>query len=631
MLNVLDRNRKITLCSIDSIAITSSFFLSFLLRFDFKIPESFLSELIFLLPVYIIIHLFIFNLSGYYDVIWRFTSLWDMLNIVRAITYSSSISFFILSITKGASGYPRSVLIIFFVINILFIGLSRIFVRLYHSHYKKTFRKIIKTEKRLILVGAGNTGEKITREIINGNNSPYELVGFVDDDLSIQGSTIHGKKIIGLVSDLPKLEERYDEILITAPSSTGDQMRRIVQICENTGKKFLTVPSLVELMNKDLSIKLIRNVSYVDLLGRKEINLDINSIDNIIFMKRILITGAGGSIGSELVRQCLKFKPSEIICLDHSEEKIFNLEQEIGQKINQTILKYNLCTINNRKELDKPFADNRPQIVIHAAAYKHVPIQEHHPWSAVKTNVGGTNNLVYLSDRHKVELFILVSTDKAVNPVNVMGATKRAAEKIIQSYNEVSETSFMAVRFGNVLGSSGSAIPIFEKQIKKGGPLTITHPDMTRYFMSIQEASQLILQCAAIGKGGQIFLLEMGTPIKILQMAKDLIRLSGFEPDKDIPIVFTGLRPGEKLYEELQLKDERKVYTRHNKIMILKGKSRIEPWQSFETKINLLINAAKNLEPEKIEKYLKAILPTYEPRQIINKTSEEVENIKAMA
>ena len=554
-----------------------------------------------------------------------------MLNIVRAITYSSAISFFILSITKGASGYPRSVLIIFFVINILFIGLSRIFVRLYHSHYKKTFRKIIKTEKRLILVGAGNTGEKITREIINGNNSPYELVGFVDDDLSIQGSTIHGKKIIGLVSDLPKLEERYDEILITAPSSTGDQMRRIVQICENTGKKFLTVPSLVELMNKDLSIKLIRNVSYVDLLGRKEINLDINSIDNIIFMKRILITGAGGSIGSELVRQCLKFKPSEIICLDHSEEKIFNLEQEIGQKINQTILKYNLCTINNRKELDKPFADNRPQIVIHAAAYKHVPIQEHHPWSAVKTNVGGTNNLVYLSDRHKVELFILVSTDKAVNPVNVMGATKRAAEKIIQSYNEVSETSFMAVRFGNVLGSSGSAIPIFEKQIKKGGPLTITHPDMTRYFMSIQEASQLILQCAAIGKDGQIFLLEMGTPIKILQMAKDLIRLSGFEPDKDIPIVFTGLRPGEKLYEELQLKDERKVYTRHNKIMILKGKSRIEPWQSFETKINLLINAAKNLEPEKIEKYLKAILPTYEPRQIINKTSEEVENIKAMA
>ena len=294
-----------------------------------------------------------------------------------------------------------------------------------------------------------------------------------------------------------------------------------------------------------------------------------------------------GSIGSELVSQCLKHKPAEIICLDINEEKIYNINQFSNQAKTGTILRSVLASINDKKELRKVFTDNRPQIVFHAAAYKHVPIQENYPWIAVKTNVGGTLKVVELSEEYNVEKFVLVSTDKAVNPVNVMGATKRLAEKVIQSYHLKSKTCFMSVRFGNVLGSSGSAIPTFQEQINNGGPITITHPEMTRYFMSIQEASQLILQCGALGKDGEIF-LEMGKPIKILQMAKDLIRLSGFEPEVNIPIVYTGLRPGEKLYEELQSNEEQKVTTNHKKIMILKNNKTVVPWEIFHHSISKL-------------------------------------------
>ena len=318
-------------------------------------------------------------------------------------------------------------------------------------------------------------------------------------------------------------------------------------------------------------------------LGREEVKLDLNSIENILKGKRVLITGAGGSIGSELVKQCLSFRPAEIICLDTSEESIYKLDQFFNNVQSKTILKTVLASVNIKIECDKVFSENRPHIVFHAAAYKHVPIQELHPWTAVNTNLKGTLNIVELSDKYLVDKFVLVSTDKAVNPVNVMGATKRAAEKLIQSFNVNSKTTFMAVRFGNVLGSSGSAIPTFQQQINAGGPITITHPEMTRYFMSIQEASQLILQCGALGRDGEIFLLEMGQPIRIVQMAKDLIRLSGLEPEIDIPIVFTGLRPGEKLYEELQLLNEKKVSTSHRKIMILKDKQSHIPWNIFKS------------------------------------------------
>ena len=627
-----NQNKKLFLIFVDILTINLSFITAFLLRFDFNIPESFFYQLLPLLLFLIFLQITTFYFSGLYNIIWRFTSLWDMINIIKGITITNLIGLSILGLIKGPSGYPRSVLLMFFILNILMICFTRIVVRLYHTHYQNSRKRINHDKKKLILIGAGKTGEKITREIKGDINSPYKLVGIVDDDLSIKNSTIHGVKVLGTILDLTKIQIEFDEILITAPSATGNQIRKIVKICKTTGKKYKTVPSLLELIDKDVSLATIRNVSYIDLLGREEVKLDMNSIDNTIYSKRILITGAGGSIGSELVRQCLKFKPSEIICLDHSEENIFNLEQELKERNGETVLKYQLCTINIKAELEKPFLEIRPHIVFHAAAYKHVPIQEKHPWSAIKTNIGGTLNLVKLADKYRVDLFVLVSTDKAVNPVNIMGATKRVAEKIIQSYNNISKTSFTAVRFGNVLGSSGSAIPIFEKQIKSGGPITITHPEMTRYFMSIQEASQLILQCAALGKEGEIFLLEMGKPIKILQLAKDLIRLSGYEPDEDIPIIFTGLRPGEKLYEELQSKGESILNTNHKKIMILKNKNTVDSWISLRDNISVLLTAGEKMNLLDIKTSLEFILPTYRPRPIFNSNSEEINEVaKAQA
>ena len=483
------------------------------------------------------------------------------------------ISTFFVLIYTGFNGYPRYVLLIYYILNALFTVAVRLSVRVYFTHYhEESPLKNPHSKKVLLLIGAGKTGEKIAREIMTTSRHQYSIAGFVDDNVEKHGALLHGKKIFCSIRDLPNLNIQYDELLITAPTASGDQIRRIVDICKQTGKIYKTVPGINEIIDGEISMDVVRDVSYSDLLGREEVKLDMNSIENILKDKRVLITGSGGSIGSELVRQCLSFDPVEIICLDTNEESIYKLEQFFSKIQSKTILKTVLASVNVKNECDKVFSENRPHVVFHAAAYKHVPIQELHPWTAVNTNLGGTLNIVELSDKYLVDKFVLVSTDKAVNPVNVMGATKRAAEKIIQSYNANSKTTFMAVRFGNVLGSSGSAIPTFQKQINEGGPLTITHPEMTRYFMSIQEASQLILQCGALGRDGEIFLLEMGKPIRIVQMAKDLIRLSGLEPDVDIPIVYTGLRPGEKLYEELQLLNEQKVSTSHRKIMILKDK-----------------------------------------------------------
>jgi len=619
MYKLISQNRRAFLMLIDTSAIALSFFGAFLLRFDFNIPSEFLSLLISWLPVFIGIQLIFFNISGFYNVIWRFTSVWEMLNIIKSVTISSLTGIVFLGLIQGWAGYPRSVILIFYILNVLTICSSRIAVRLYfsHFHHSSAGRNIHK--KRIILIGAGKTGEKIIREIIGTPSSPFTVMGFVDDDISIQGASLHGFKVLGTVKDLPNLTIKYDEILITSPSATGDQMRKIVKVSKSTGKPFKTVPSLIELIDKDISLANIRNVSYSDLLGRKEVKLDMNSIKEMLNGKRVLITGAGGSIGSELVTQCLTFSPSEIICYDNNEEKIFDISVRANKHETPTIIKPVLGSVLNKNELAKVFNETKPQIILHAAAYKHVPIQEDHPWNAVNTNVQGTLNMVEMADKNNAEKFVLVSTDKAVNPVNVMGATKRIAEKIIQSINLSSKTQFMAVRFGNVLGSSGSAIPTFQKQINEGGPVTITHPEMTRFFMSIQEASQLILQSAAIGRDGEIFLLEMGKSIKIDQMARDLIRLSGLEPEEDIPIVYTGLRPGEKLYEELQTQDENLIVTDHKKIMILKGENHKVSWEEFKVMVQECINIAQTLDIDKIQLSLKNLVPYYQPRPFSSK------------
>ena len=608
-------NRNIKLMFLDALASTAALYLAFLIRFDFSIPEIFLERFLEWVIWFVVFQLTIFYFSGLYARIWRYTSLFDLYAILLSVTLGSVISVIFVLIYTGSVGYPRSVLLMYYILNALATVGIRLTSRVYYTHYhEESPFKNPRPKKILLLIGAGKTGEKIAREIMTTSRHQYSIAGFVDDNVEKHGALLHGKKIFCSIRDLPNLNIQYDELLITAPTASGDQIRRIVEICKQTGKRYKTVPGINEIIDGEISMDVVRDVSYSDLLGREEVKLDMNSIENILKDKRVLITGAGGSIGSELVRQCLSFDPVEIICLDTNEESIYKLEQSFSKIQSKTILKTVLGSVNVKNECDKVFSENRPHVVFHAAAYKHVPIQELHPWTAVNTNLGGTLNIVELSDKYLVDKFVLVSTDKAVNPVNVMGATKRAAEKIIQSYNANSKTTFMAVRFGNVLGSSGSAIPTFQKQINEGGPLTITHPEMTRYFMSIQEASQLILQCGAIGRDGEIFLLEMGKPIRIVQMAKDLIRLSGLEPDIDIPLVFTGLRPGEKLYEELQLLNEQKVSTSHRKIMILKDKKLHMPWFILKPSIDELILAAKNLDSEKIQILLSQILPTYRPR-----------------
>ena len=633
--NFYSQNRRILLVLLDGFTIVASFIWAFYLMFDFSFPEQYLPLLKSWLPLIVMVQLAIFNISGFYKVIWRFTSLWELLTIIKFVTISSAISLFGIGLLTGFSIHPGSVLLSFYFFNVLFICFTRVSVRVYFSHFKNQpiFGKV-QSKKRLILIGAGKTGAKISREILDTVDSPYVVVGFIDDDLDKRGARLHGIQVLGTTADLEKLIIPFDELLITTPSATGNELLRIIDACKLTGKRFKTVPSLAELIDKDVSVAAIRDVSYLDLLGREEVKLDMNSIENMLYGKRVLITGAGGSIGSELVQQCLAFGPSEIICLDNNEEKIFDIMTLSTTSKSNTIIKPVLGNINEKNQLEKVFNENRPQIVFHAAAYKHVPIQETHPWTAVRTNVGGTLGILELTDKYHAEKFVLVSTDKAVNPVNVMGATKRLAEILIQSMNVNSDTEFLAVRFGNVMGSSGSAIPIFEKQIQNGGPVTITHPEMTRYFMSIQEASQLILQSGAIGKGGEIILLEMGKPIKIDQLARDLIKLSGLKPDIDIPVVYSGLRPGEKLYEELQSLDEKLISTSHKKIMILKDENHRMLWEELKSKVYDLIKASEELDSDKIQIKLKALLPRYAPRSFLPVSKDgryESYNIKGEA
>ena len=618
------KNRRLLLMLMDAITIIISFVWAIYLVFDLSFPEQHTILFKSWLPLILSIQLLIFNFSGFYHVIWRFTSLWELITIIKSVTISFGVSLIGIGLLSDFAIQPKSVLISFYFFNILFICFTRVSVRIYFSHFKnQSIFGENQIKKRLLLIGAGKTGAKIAREVLNSANSTFQIIGFIDDDIEKKGARLHGIKVLGTTTELENLSINFDELLITTPSTTGDDLRRIITACKSTGKRFKTVPSLAELIDKDVSITAIRDVSYLDLLGRKEVKLDMNSIEELLSGKRVLITGAGGSIGSELVQQCLLFKPSEIICMDYDEEKIFEIMAINEALRTNTIIKPVLGDINQQNQVEKVFIENRPQIVFHAAAYKHVPIQETHPWTAVRTNIGGTLGLLELANKYKTKKFVLVSTDKAVNPVNVMGATKRIAEILIQTMNSQSDTEFLAVRFGNVMGSSGSAIPIFEKQIKNGGPVTVTHPEMTRYFMSIQEASQLILQSGAIGNGGEIILLEMGEPIKIDQLARDLIKLSGLEPGKDIPIVYSGLRPGEKLYEELQYLDEKLLSTSHKKIMILKDRAEKLSWNDLKLKIDNLIITAENLDADKIQMQLKELLPRYTPRTFMPISSDD--------
>lgn len=598
----------------DAVLVTLAYGLAYLVRFEGNIPLQNLAHLKAGLPFVVPLKLVCFFIFGLYRGMWRYTSLADIRNLLKATASSSIIIILTILLLYHFQNYSRSVYIIDFVFTFLLVGGVRAAIRMFFAG-DYSFPRVFKrgrnpSTRRLLIIGAGGAGEKVLREIVERSLIDIEPVGFIDDDPVKRGKTIHGIPILGRTDDISRIKTEFDEILIAIPSVRGEAMRRIVDRCKETGKTFRTVPGIWELIEGRVSVRSIRKVRLEDLLDREEIHLDEEEIRQYIRNKRVLITGAGGSIGSELVRHVGRFQPQALALLDFSEANLFQIEGECRQRFGFIPISGFLVDVKDRKSVGRAFQEFGPDVVFHAAAYKHVPMQELHPWEAVFNNILGTRNLVDATLENQAERFVLVSTDKAVRPSNVMGATKRVAEMLVECINgDAAEARFMAVRFGNVLWSSGSAIPMFQKQISRGMPVTVTHPEITRYFMSIPEAAQLILQAGAMGRGGEIFILDMGRPMRIVDLARDLIRLSGLEPGRDIPIQFIGLRPGEKLYEELITEGEGIVATEHEKILVLCGKSNNR--ESLNIKINELLAVADSYDAVAIKKKLQEIVPEY--------------------
>ncbi len=630
MKRLFNRNFLFILAA-DALLIFASWYGSHLLRFNFQIPANSVDVLARTFFGVLLIKIGAFYFFDLYKGMWRYASINDLFRIIMATSLAAILIFFYVLSAHGFVGFARSVFIIDWLLTVLLISGCRFSVRFFFqvigkddsvkamaSRFFPVNRPRSADAKNLLIIGAGDFGEKIYREIQDNADLRYNIVGFVDDDRSKIGKQIHGTPILGPTGDIGHIAEKLhaDEALITISSVSSQRMRAIVAACEKSGIVFKTLPGMGELIGGKVSVRAIRDVAYRDLLGREVIHLEEKRIGSYLRASCVMVTGAGGSIGSELCRQICRFEPAVLLLFDQAESPLYDMEIELKKNFPEVEIIPLLADVRNPAHLTYAFETYGPRVVFHAAAYKHVPMLEMHPWEAVTNNIVGTRNMVDFSNRYAVERFVLVSTDKAVRPANVMGASKRAAELLVQSQSTcgLSGTRYITVRFGNVVGSVGSVVPLFKKQIEKGGPVTVTHPDVIRYFMTIPEACQLILQSGAMGEGGEIFILDMGRPVRILDMAKDLIAFSGFEPNKDIKIEFIGLRPGEKLYEELITEGENIVPTRHQKIMVLRGQS------CNQTILNGSIEAiqrlAQNQDGEGIRLKLKDIVPEYMPRDI---------------
>ncbi|MDA8165661.1 MAG: nucleoside-diphosphate sugar epimerase/dehydratase [Desulfobacteraceae bacterium] len=604
----------------DIFLLSAAHLLAYSIRFGGEIASEQWSNIRTVLPPFIGFKLVVFYFFGLYRGMWRYTSLADLLNILKSCALAAFVSIGMLLLVNRFEGFSRSVFVLDALLTFLFIAGFRVGLRLFYQnskdiHFRRHDATSLNRRKRLLIIGAGDAAEKVTREINDNKALPYKIVGFLDDHPAKIGQRIHGIPVLGAIADLQEYLFKFDpqEILIAIPSASRDQMNRIVELCRASGIPFKTLPGLGELITEKVSIKTIRDVSYKDLLGRPPVRLELERIGDVLGGRTVMVTGAGGSIGSELCRQILRFNPGKLILFDASEENLYRIEMEVLHEHGFRDYVTVLGKVQDKELLHPVFRHYRPDVVFHAAAYKHVPMVERNPWEGIYNNVFATKRLIEASLQFEVGRFILVSTDKAVRPTNVMGATKRLTEIIMKAFcNENERTKFMAVRFGNVLGSSGSVIPLFRRQIELGGPVTVTHPEMTRYFMSIEEAAQLILQAATMGERGEIFILEMGTPVRIGQMARDLIRLCGKEPDTEIEIKYTGLRPGEKMYEELITEGEGIVPTHHEKILVLGGPG--VPLAELQEPLAKLKEHARAHDSEGIKAELRRAIPEYTPQ-----------------
>jgi len=500
--------------------------------------------------------------------------------------------------------------ILSFMLCLLTFGASRFMGRMYGDAYVPS-KKREPAANRALIVGAGSAGRFVLQELKQAANSDIYPVAFIDDDPFKKNLQINGLTILGGREKIKESVEKYNisTLIIAMPSVPKSEIKKIIDICKETACYVKILPSISDMVSGKISIQTIRDIDVEDLLGREPVSIDLGGIASYISDRVILVTGAGGSIGSELCRQIVQFKPSKLLLLGHGENSIYKIYQDLLERKCNIHLVPIIADIQDKKCMEKLFASYSPQVVFHAAAHKHVPLMELYPAEAIKNNVFGTKNIAEMADKYKVERFVMVSSDKAVNPTSIMGVTKRVAEMVIQGINNQSETNFSIVRFGNVLGSRGSVIPLFKRQIANGGPVTVTHPEMVRYFMTIPEAAQLVIQAGAFSKSGELFLLDMGSPVKIDQLARDLIRLSGFEPDKDIEIVYTGIRPGEKLYEELLTSQEGTRATQHNRIFIAQPELFLKQEIDFYIK---QLEEAISSNSEEIRMTLKTIVPNFQ-------------------
>jgi FlaA1/EpsC-like NDP-sugar epimerase len=558
------RNRRLVVISIHLFETVLANYLAFLLRFEFIILPKYFKVFVYYLPFLVVIRLALYLRFRLHRNLWRYSSINDLVKIIISSTLGSIIFFVTVALIAQETRYPRSIFAIDWLILVTLSGGSRLFIRVYRDYLHPE-----PSGKRTLLIGAGDAGEMLVRDMKNNPQYTYEPIGFIDDDPYKKGLSIHGVPIFGPISTIGEViaRQKPDEITISMPSAGYKVIKEIYETCKPFNVPIKTLPGLSDILNGKISVSQIKPLSLEDLLQREPVRTDIQEVKDYIRDKTVLVTGAGGSIGSELCRQIAEYQPSRLVLFDRYENGLFDIDFELTRK-GKTNISSLIGDIGDTKGLEYLFSQYRPQIVFHAAAHKHVPLMEHNPLEAVKNNVFGTKNIIEATSRHGAESFVMISTDKAVNPVNIMGATKRIAELLTISTNKTSSTRFTTVRFGNVLGSNSSVVNIFKQQLQRGGPLTVTHPEIERFFMLIPEAVQLVLIAAASGKGGEIFVFDMGEPIRIVDLAENIIRLSGLIPYEDIKIEFTGLRPGEKLYEELFNGSEKMAPTFHEKIRV---------------------------------------------------------------
>jgi len=594
----------------DMALLSLSLYLSFLIRFDWSVPEQYMFALY--IPIFVGVRIPVFLFFRLYSMTWSFAGTYELMGIAKGLTLSTIlIALLVYVINPGGifAGFPRSIVLLEYVLSMFLICSFRFSKRLYFHIAGTPFTQ----GKKTLIVGAGEAGESLVRDIHRQQESQYSIIGFVDDRPDKKGCSIQGVRVYGTNDQIPELVDKLqiETILIAIPSATSSDMKRIMDFIRKSGiKDVKVVPGIREIMEGKIALSDVKQVSIEDIIGREQASINHHDIEALIKGKSVLITGAGGSIGAEIVRQVIQHDPQIVLAFDIDETELFNLEGEIKSVYQGTPYVSIVGDICDVIKVNHVFKQYKPHIILHAAAYKHVPMMEDYPEEAVKVNILGTMNIADAAIRSGCEKFVFISTDKAVTPTSIMGLTKRVAEEVVKFYNAQNHASFMSVRFGNVVGSRGSVIPIFKNQISKGGPVTITHKDMMRYFMSIPEAVALVLQAGAIGKGGEVFILDMGEQIRILDVAEDMIRLSGFEPDKDIPIIFTGVRKGEKLREELLTPLETTERTVHPKIY--KAKNEVLN-NDIIAKIDSLKSFISTNDKKKIVSLLREIIPTYKP------------------